>query len=269
MSNHRRKTYYRKITIAAVAVAAVGVPSAAMACMDEQDDRPTSRGSQWQGDGDDWKTAASDQRWNWDGSHEKWWHKKKDAEGQESQAPTASSSDPSEASEAPEAAPTPKPTASKPTAKPAAKPSATKTASPKPAGTTAPEPAAPASGDVASIVALVNAERSKAGCSPVKLNAKLSKAAQAHSEDMASHKNMSHTGSDGSNPGTRITRAGYDWSTYGENVAYGYSSPESVMQGWMDSPGHKANILNCEFKEIGVGLAQPNDYWTQNFGTAR
>ncbi|GGR41996.1 hypothetical protein GCM10010251_68640 [Streptomyces aurantiogriseus] len=118
-------------------------------------------------------------------------------------------------------------------------------------------------------MALVNSERSKAGCSPVTLNATLSKAAQGHSADMASHQNMSHTGSDGSNPGERITRAGYSWSTYGENVAYGYATPEKVMAGWMSSPGHKRNILNCGFKEIGVGLAQPGNYWTQDFATAR
>ncbi|MET7609285.1 CAP domain-containing protein [Streptomyces avermitilis] len=122
---------------------------------------------------------------------------------------------------------------------------------------------------MARIVTLVNSERSKVGCSPVTLNAKLSKAAQDHSADMASHKNMSHTGSDGSDPGARITRAGYIWSSYGENVAYGYSTPEQVMAGWMSSPGHKRNILDCGFKEIGVGLAQPNSYWTQDFGTAR
>uniref|UniRef100_UPI003460ABA9 CAP domain-containing protein n=1 Tax=Streptomyces asoensis TaxID=249586 RepID=UPI003460ABA9 len=116
---------------------------------------------------------------------------------------------------------------------------------------------------------LVNAERSKVGCSALRLNAVLTKAAQAHSKDMAAHQNMSHTGSDGSSPGDRITRAGYDWSTYGENVAYGYATPEQVMAGWMSSPGHKANILNCAFKEIGVGLAQPGGYWTQDFATAR
>ncbi|AQY20527.1 hypothetical protein T261_07132 [Streptomyces lydicus] len=116
---------------------------------------------------------------------------------------------------------------------------------------------------------LVNNERSKAGCAPLVVNAKLTKAAQAHSKDMADHRNMSHTGSDGSSPGDRITRAGYDWSAYGENVAYGYATPESVMKGWMSSPGHKRNILDCSFKEIGVGLAQPGNYWTQDFGAAR
>jgi uncharacterized protein YkwD len=156
----------------------------------------------------------------------------------------------------------PKPTAPKPATP---KPVAPKPTAPKP---TAPSTTAPASGDVARVVALVNSERGKAGCSPVTLNAKLSKAAQAHSEDMAAHRNMSHTGSDGSDPGARITRAGYTWSTYGENVAYGYATPESVMAAWMASPGHKRNILDCGFKEIGVGLAQPDNYWTQDFGTA-
>ncbi|WP_346427578.1 CAP domain-containing protein [Streptomyces sp. AcE210] len=119
------------------------------------------------------------------------------------------------------------------------------------------------------MLTLVNNERSKAGCSPLTMNAKLTKAAQDHSKDMASHQNMSHTGSDGSSPDDRITRAGYSWSSYGENVAYGYSTPEKVMAAWMSSPGHKRNILDCSFKEIGIGLAQPDSYWTQDFGTAR
>ncbi|MGW7688266.1 CAP domain-containing protein [Streptomyces asiaticus] len=125
------------------------------------------------------------------------------------------------------------------------------------------------SADQQEVVDLVNSERSKAGCEPLTVNAKLTKAAQDHSEDMAAHSNMSHTGSDGSSPGDRIERAGYSWRAYGENVAYGYDSPKSVMEGWMNSSGHKANILNCDFKEIGVGLAQPGNYWTQDFGTAR
>ncbi|MEU5175170.1 CAP domain-containing protein [Streptomyces sp. DSM 40868] len=132
-----------------------------------------------------------------------------------------------------------------------------------------PATAAPASGVTAEILRLVNAERNKVGCQPLTLNPELTKAAQDHSADMAAHQNMSHTGSDGSDPGLRITRAGYTWSSYGENVAYGYTTAEQVMAGWMASPGHRANILNCGFQEIGVGLAQPGSYWTQDFGTAR
>ncbi|MFJ6934346.1 CAP domain-containing protein [Streptomyces sp. NPDC101132] len=132
-------------------------------------------------------------------------------------------------------------------------------------------PAAPAATKTSTtterVVALVNKERAKAGCRAVKINAKLTKAARNHSKDMAAHRTMSHTGSDGSNPGDRITRTGYRWRTYGENVAYGYSTPSKVMAAWMRSPGHKANILNCAFKEIGVGVAQPDPYWTQVFAT--
>ncbi|MER6105854.1 CAP domain-containing protein [Streptomyces sp. NPDC001832] len=120
--------------------------------------------------------------------------------------------------------------------------------------------------EAARLLKLVNRARSAAGCSPLKANAKLAKAARKHSADMASHRNMSHTGSDGSDPGDRIKHAGYDRNAYGENVARGYTTPESVMAGWMSSPDHKRNILDCSFKEIGVGLAQPGNYWTQDFG---
>lgn len=135
-------------------------------------------------------------------------------------------------------------------------------------------PAAPqASGALpaaqAKVLELVNQARAAAGCPALTVNAKLTKAAQDHSADMAAHRNMSHTGSDGSDAGQRITRAGYQWRTYGENVAYGYSSPEQVMEGWMNSPGHKRNILDCSYKEIGIGLAQPGQYWTQDFGATR
>ncbi|MCB5169080.1 CAP domain-containing protein [Streptomyces bambusae] len=119
------------------------------------------------------------------------------------------------------------------------------------------------------VVALVNKERAKVGCKAVKANKKLTTAALKHSKDMAAHRTMSHTGSDGSDPGQRITRAGYQWRTYGENVAYGYTTSTKVMKGWMNSPGHKRNILNCAFKEIGVARAQPGNYWTQVFATRR
>ncbi|MGW0958324.1 CAP domain-containing protein [Streptomyces gelaticus] len=136
------------------------------------------------------------------------------------------------------------------------------------ASTSTPKASAPVFGAAARVLKLVNSARNKAGCSPLTLNAELTKAAQAHSADMAHHKKMSHTGSDGSAPGGRIGGAGYGWKEHGENVARGYSTPESVMAGWMRSPGHKRNILDCSFEEIGVGLAQPGGYWTQDFGTS-
>lgn len=120
------------------------------------------------------------------------------------------------------------------------------------------------------VVDLVNAERAKAGCKALSINDKLMTAAQKHSQDQADHQNMSHTGSDGSNAGVRLDRVGYAWRTYGENVAWNQKTPTSVMDAWMNSSGHKANILNCAFTEIGVGIANSNGpYWTQVFAAPR
>ncbi|MFG2482585.1 CAP domain-containing protein [Streptomyces virginiae] len=258
MQKHRKKTSYKKIVIGVGALAIVGVPTAAMACFDGQDE----------GNGRTRTVSHQQQRpWQWTPSATPSTLPPVDAP----LPATSPSSSPAEASPSTPAAPettppvveTTPPAQPKPPVKP---PVATKKPqAPQPSTTAAP----PASGSVAQVLALVNQERAAAGCSAVSLNAKLTKAAQDHSADMASHSNMSHTGSDGSDPGARITRAGYTWSTYGENVAYGYSTPEKVMEGWMNSQGHRENILNCSFKEIGIGLAQPGNYWTQDFGTAR
>ncbi|QKV96500.1 CAP domain-containing protein [Streptomyces sp. NA02950] len=266
MSKHRsKKTHHRKIAIAAVAVAAVGVPSVAMACLGGQD----TKGSEARGG--EWTTTAGHSRHT---DSDKGDHRGKHRADRSRPAPSASSSasaSPRTAKSAP--ASSAAPSSAAPTRTPAktTTKASTKASSPSsapPASTTA--GTASGSSDLQDqIVELVNKERAKVGCKPVTVDAKLTKAAQAHSEDMAEHSNMSHTGSDGSSPGDRIERAGYSWSTYGENVAYGYSSPESVMEGWMNSSGHKANILNCDFKEIGVGHAQPGHYWTQDFATAR
>ncbi|TVZ75415.1 CAP domain-containing protein [Streptomyces sp. BK340] len=258
MAKHRKKQHYRRLVIGAVVLSAVGVPSVAMACGDWQN----VGGPQADGAGNQ---SAQTWRYHAHHAHHHKRHWNHHWQSSESGAPTAVPSKAPTASATPHktASPKPRPT---PTATHSA-PAPTHSAAPTPPST--PKPTATASGVVARIVALVNAERSKAGCSALTLNSTLTKAAQAHSQDMAAHQNMSHTGSDGSSPGDRITSAGYSWSAYGENVAYGYSTPEQVMAGWMNSPGHRANILNCSFKEIGVGLAQPNSYWTQDFGTAR
>ncbi|MFE0651992.1 CAP domain-containing protein [Streptomyces sp. NPDC059534] len=117
------------------------------------------------------------------------------------------------------------------------------------------------------VIALVNAERAKAGCGALTANATLNKAAQGHSDDMAARDFFDHTNPDGAGPGERVTAAGYPWSTYGENIAMGQSTPEQVMESWMNSPGHRANILNCDFKEIGIGIhTSGGPYWTQVFG---
>ncbi|KAJ0401669.1 hypothetical protein P43SY_001301 [Pythium insidiosum] len=114
----------------------------------------------------------------------------------------------------------------------------------------------------------VNAERAKVGLPQLCYNKKLNAAAQAHSEDQARYKQMTHTGSDGSSLGQRVTAQNFVWSNVGENVAAGQRDVASVMEGWMNSPGHRANILNKEFKFFGMGYSTGGEtpYWTQNFG---
>jgi len=121
------------------------------------------------------------------------------------------------------------------------------------------------------VVALVNKERASAGCSPVTANAKLTRAADDYSDVMADSGVMSHTGPDGSTMTSRVEAAGYQWSTLGENIARGQADAASVMDSWMNSEGHRANILNCSFKEIGVGVhvGSGGPWWTQNFGASR
>ncbi|MFE2530883.1 sigma-70 family RNA polymerase sigma factor [Streptomyces sp. NPDC059371] len=121
---------------------------------------------------------------------------------------------------------------------------------------------------VAQVVALVNKERAAAGCGPLTEDPQLEDAAQTHSDDMAARDFFDHNNPDGVDPGKRITAAGYQWSTYGENIAMGQQTPASVMESWMNSPGHRANILNCSFKNIGVGVHKGSGgpWWTQDFG---
>lgn len=123
----------------------------------------------------------------------------------------------------------------------------------------------------AQVLALVNKERAAAGCGPVTANAKLTKAADDYSDVMAASGVMSHTGPDGSTMTSRVEAAGYAWSTLGENIARGQADAEAVMDAWMNSPGHRANILNCSFDELGVGvhMGDGGPWWTQNFGAGR
>jgi uncharacterized protein YkwD len=126
-------------------------------------------------------------------------------------------------------------------------------------------------GTEAQVLALVNKERTAGGCSPVTANDRLTRAADDYSDVMASSGVMSHTGPDGSTMTTRVEAAGYQWSTLGENIARGQADAASVMKSWMNSPGHRANILNCSFKELGVGVhfGDGGPWWTQNFGAGR
>ncbi|MER7456184.1 CAP domain-containing protein [Micromonospora sp. NPDC126480] len=185
--------------------------------------------------------------------------------------PTSPSAAPTSAKPSPSATPSrkPSPAASRSTAT-ARRNQAPRTTAPATGGATAPSGGGSVSAQAREVVNLVNAERAKAGCGALSIDDKLMTAAQRHSQDQADHQNMSHTGSDGSDPGDRINRVGYQWRTYGENVAWNQKTPAAVMDAWMNSSGHRANILNCAFTEIGVGIASSNGpYWTQVFAAPR
>jgi len=128
------------------------------------------------------------------------------------------------------------------------------------------------------IVELVNAEREKAGCSALTVNPRLTAAAQAHSENMQSRHFFSHVDPGGRQPWDRMLKAGYRYRMAAENIGAGFSTPEAMVRGWMNSPGHRENILNCKLEETGVGYVRDavegpplrwRYYWTQDFGTGR
>lgn len=185
--------------------------------------------------------------------------------GTPSHSPSAKPS-PSKSSSSPSASPSSSPSPSRTSKKPAKPRPSTPPPKPKPKPATR-EPEPPARGPSAQVAALVNKERAKKGCGPVSTNGQLDTAAGGHSSDMAARDFFDHTNPDGEGPSERITAAGYRWSTNGENIAKGQATPEQVMRGWMDSPGHRANILNCSYKDMGVGLKQGSGgpWWTQVF----
>ena len=123
------------------------------------------------------------------------------------------------------------------------------------------------------VISLINAERTAEGLPALAQNSSLTQAARRHSADMACTDIFSHTGSDGSAPWDRVSAAGYSWSRVTENIAassYQYFSPASVVNMWMNSPGHKANILDANVIHIGVGFRYFDNggydaYYTANF----
>ncbi|WP_309053593.1 CAP domain-containing protein [Streptomyces sp.] len=121
------------------------------------------------------------------------------------------------------------------------------------------------------VIALVNAERQKAGCGPLRAEKRLRLAAQRHADDMAARDYYAHDTPEGRDAGDRISATGYTWSAWAENIHRGPKTPARAMEDWMESPGHRENILNCSFDEIGVGvsLASNGPWWVQNFGSRR
>jgi uncharacterized protein YkwD len=120
----------------------------------------------------------------------------------------------------------------------------------------------------AEVLRLVNLARAGAGCGPVRPEIRLARAATLHSRDMARRDYFSHTSLDGRTPWNRIGAQGYTQGS-AENIAAGQVTPAEVMTAWLNSPGHRANILNCTNRSLGVGIGRGGTYgiyWTQNFG---
>lgn len=118
------------------------------------------------------------------------------------------------------------------------------------------------------VVRLTNIERSKNGLKPLNENWELSRVARFKSQDMIDRRYFDHTSPTYGSPFTMMKNFEIRYTAAGENIAYGQRTPEEVVNGWMNSPGHRANILNANFTQIGVGFAKTSSgtpYWTQMF----
>ncbi|MFD7581532.1 CAP domain-containing protein, partial [Kitasatospora sp. NPDC059817] len=183
--------------------------------------------------------------------------------------PSAAAPEPTTPAAAP-AAPVPTATpASAPVtlaATPTPTPSETATATPSPTATrsVAPPPPSPER----QLVDLVNAERGKVGCAPLRIDPRLHTAAQKHADDMVARGFFDHVNPDGVRTDARLTAVGYRWSQWGENLDRGPTSPATVVAHWMDGGIHQTNMLDCGFKDVGIGLATgpAGTYWTQDLG---
>ena len=127
---------------------------------------------------------------------------------------------------------------------------------------TGPEAADPR---VVEFVELLNDHRVDVGCPVLEWHGAAAEVAEAHSADMIARNYFAHTNPDGDSPFDRMTNAGISYSGAAENIAYGYYDAASVLQAWIDSPGHRANIENCALRQHGVGLV--DTHWTHLFLT--
>jgi uncharacterized protein YkwD len=164
-----------------------------------------------------------------------------------------------------------------PSTKPAAAPTGTRTTKPEstpahkatkaPQQGKAPAPLSAQAAAEAEVLGLVNEERTKAGCSAVSANSALTHLAEAFSKAMADENFFDHTDPSGASPWDRAAKLGIT-DLGGENIARGQADAAAVMNAWMNSPGHRANILNCQFKTLGVGVhfGPGGPWWTQDFG---
>lgn len=143
----------------------------------------------------------------------------------------------------------------------------------RPQRTAAPQvPATGLTAREAAVLRLTNAARVDHGCRPLHVDTRLTRAARGHASDMVRRHYFEHTSPDGSTPSDRAREAGFR-SGVGENIATGYPTASAVMKGWLKSPGHRANILNCSYTVIGIGYDPgrvSSQYgggtWVQDFG---
>lgn len=189
--------------------------------------------------------------------------------GTPSKTPSASPSKTPSKSAAPSTSKKPKAPTSAPkkSSAPASKaPTPPKTSAAPPPGKK-PSPSPTDASARSEVLALVNQERAKAGCSPLSTSAPLTSLAQNFSEDMAARGFFDHTDPDGDSPWDRAAQAGVQ-GLAAENIARGQADAQAVMEGWMNSEGHRANILNCDYKTIGIGVHEGSGgpWWVQNFG---
>lgn len=178
--------------------------------------------------------------------------------GSTSSSAATSSSHGSSSSSAPS---TPASTPTESSSQPAPPPPTTQQPPPSPPQ----QPGSPDPAQAAEVVRLVNQFRDDMGCDPLKVDSRLTKAAQEHSTDMAQHNYFDHTSQDGRTFDQRIRTAGYQ-SPAAENIAKGQTSAQEVMRSWMQSDGHRRNILNCRYSTIGVAVDKQDWSWTQDFG---
>ena len=117
----------------------------------------------------------------------------------------------------------------------------------------------------AEVIRLVNDIRKQNGLSPLTANWELSRVARYKSQDMVDNRYFAHNSPTYGTPFEMMRAFGLSFRTAGENIAYGYATPQKVVDGWMNSSGHRANILNASYTQIGVGYVAQGNYWTQMF----
>ncbi|HEY2833204.1 MAG TPA: CAP domain-containing protein [Sporichthyaceae bacterium] len=169
----------------------------------------------------------------------------------------------------PAPAPAPTPGNPAPAPNPAPTPTPSPVPTPPPAGPVVPPPPPPAPGpshNITELLALTNQDRLNNGCAALTPNPALMRAALGHAQDMAQRDYFSHTSLDGRTYDQRIRQAGFDGDDIGENIASGFPDARGVQDAWMDHAGHRRNILDCNFKWVGMAYVPNGQYWVVDFG---